>query len=766
MFNSFEKVTIFRKLFLSYILILVIPLVTSFIVYQVSIFEINENATQKSKNLLNQTRDIIDRKNEELETFVYQLSLNPEINELMNRKSNQDKNTVYDTYKVLNSIKNYQYTNTIYQDFYIYFNQIDTIISPESTYVRTDDFYKSHRYDGLNYNDWMKDINQTYHTRLYIPSNKVNIGNKSESIITYVQSIPFNTTKSQKANIVVMIKEKEIASILNRISSQYDGSAFILDEEGNIMVSDNIDKSMISYDKTSNKRMINESNKKFMYIKSKSNLNEWTYVAIISKEKLAEDIKYIQTIAFLIAITTIVIGLCIAILFSYQHSIPLNRLLRIIPLSETKKVSDPYDYLHTNIEEMLENNDRLRNQIQNQRPILQDTVLRKLVSGEYSTSKEAIILIEQANLPIKGAFGYVGIVQIVHVMNAIDKNMLDEMNVAQLFIQNELTDIFRGEALQYNLDVDKVVFLFSYYKKITHHEEKKVKEALELLIKRLEENYSLKVNIGFGRPFEQFSDIYKSFEEAKMSLPLFQSIDHEAALYIYVNQYEERNNDYYYPIEIELRLINAVMNGETDEVKELLDKLFSENALKRELTNQTGIQLFTSLTGTILRILSKNTELKKVMVDEIYDRMEELNARKSVFTKDIEQIRQIIVEISQCISERKIVSGQQVIDNMKVYIKKNFKDPDFTIYKMSKAIGFPEKMVSSIFKEHVGMNISDYIEEVRINFAKSKLIQTEESIEDIALQSGYNSAHAFRRAFKRNVGSTPRDYKSMMKNSF
>ena len=73
-------------------------------------------------------------------------------------------------------------------------------------------------------------------------------------------------------------------------------------------------------------------------------------------------------------------------------------------------------------------------------------------------------------------------------------------------------------------------------------------------------------------------------------------------------------------------------------------------------------------------------------------------------------------------------------------------------------------MVSSIFKEHVGMNISDFIEAVRINFAKSKLMKTKDSIEDIALQSGYNSAHAFRRAFKRNTGSTPSEFRKMMKN--
>ncbi|MGE8079849.1 AraC family transcriptional regulator [Peribacillus loiseleuriae] len=765
MFNRFEKIDIFRKLLLSYILILVIPLTASFIIYQVSIHEIKENATENSKNLLNQTRDLIDRKNEELETFVYQLSLNPDINQLMYRKSNEDENIVYDTYKVRNSLKQYQHKNGFFQNFYIYFNQIDTIVSPESSYVRTDDFYKSHFDNGLRYDDWMRDFNQTYHSRFYIPATKVKIENQSEVAITYVQSIPFNTTKNLKANIVVMVNEKEITSLLNRISSQYDGSAFILDEEGNIIVGDYLDKSMISYDKSSNRRTINEKNEKFIYIKSKSNLNKWTYVAIISKEKLAEDVKHIQTIAFLIAFTTIVIGFCIALLFSYQHSIPLNRLLRIIPFSETNKVRDPYDYLHSNIEEMLENNDRLKSQIQNQLPILQDTVLRKLVSGEFSSSKEAIILIEQANLPLKGAFGYVCIVQIVHMMNAIDKNMLDEMNVAQLFIQNELTDIFRREALQVNLDMDKVVFLFSYYKKNTHQEEKKVKEALYLLIKRLEEKYSLKVNIGFGQPFEQFSDINKSFEEAKMSLPLIQSIDHQATFYQYVNQYEERNNDYYYPIEIELRLINAVMNGEMDEVKELLEKVYSENLERRVLTHQTGIQLITSLNGTILRILSKNTELKKVMVDEINDRIEELNARKGTFTKDIEKIRLIIVEISQFIYERKFVNGQQVIHNMKEYIKKNFKDPDFTIYKMSEAVGFPEKMVSPIFKEQVGMNISDFIEDVRINFAKSKLIQTEESIEDIAWQSGYNSAHSFRRAFKRNTGSSPTDFRRMMKDS-
>ena len=123
----------------------------------------------------------------------------------------------------------------------------------------------------------------------------------------------------------------------------------------------------------------------------------------------------------------------------------------------------------------------------------------------------------------------------------------------------------------------------------------------------------------------------------------------------------------------------------------------------------------------------------------------------------------MVTEIAQSIFESKSAGRQQVIHKIKEWIKKNYHDPDLTLYKISEAVSLPEKMVPLIFKEHVGVNISDYIEDVRINFAKSKLIHSDDSIEDIAILSGYNSAHSFRRAFKRNTGSSPSDYRKMLK---
>lgn len=111
------------------------------------------------------------------------------------------------------------------------------------------------------------------------------------------------------------------------------------------------------------------------------------------------------------------------------------------------------------------------------------------------------------------------------------------------------------------------------------------------------------------------------------------------------------------------------------------------------------------------------------------------------------------------------MGSQRIIQKIKEVVKHAASDPDLSLYKISEMVDFPEKMLPVIFKEHTGINISDYIEDVRLNFAKSKLTQTDDAIEDIALHSGYNSAHSFRRAFKRSTGVSPSEFRKMMKNA-
>ena len=119
-----------------------------------------------------------------------------------------------------------------------------------------------------------------------------------------------------------------------------------------------------------------------------------------------------------------------------------------------------------------------------------------------------------------------------------------------------------------NIDKDQVVFLLSYNSNAYYSRVKKVEEALALLVKRLEEKYSLKVNIGIGARLNRYRIFTNHMKKRSISLPIIQSWT-TGSIYKYQDQNQEGNFDYYYPIELELRFINAVMNGETDEVQEI-----------------------------------------------------------------------------------------------------------------------------------------------------------------------------------------------------
>ncbi|TMV45959.1 helix-turn-helix transcriptional regulator [Paenibacillus mesophilus] len=63
------------------------------------------------------------------------------------------------------------------------------------------------------------------------------------------------------------------------------------------------------------------------------------------------------------------------------------------------------------------------------------------------------------------------------------------------------------------------------------------------------------------------------------------------------------------------------------------------------------------------------------------------------------------------------------------------------------------------FKEKTGQNLSDYLNEYRIEKAKAMLEETEEKIQDIAAKVGYQNANSFTRMFRRLTGITPGEYR-------
>ncbi len=74
--------------------------------------------------------------------------------------------------------------------------------------------------------------------------------------------------------------------------------------------------------------------------------------------------------------------------------------------------------------------------------------------------------------------------------------------------------------------------------------------------------------------------------------------------------------------------------------------------------------------------------------------------------------------------------------------------------------GLSRRQFSRLFKTIYNSTPADFLEELRLSEARRRLLMPRTSVECVAASVGFNSADAFRRAFQRRLGISPRGFRS------
>ena len=100
---------------------------------------------------------------------------------------------------------------------------------------------------------------------------------------------------------------------------------------------------------------------------------------------------------------------------------------------------------------------------------------------------------------------------------------------------------------------------------------------------------------------------------------------------------------------------------------------------------------------------------------------------------------------------------------VEAYVEKNYAQVSLSVGMIADTFGLEMSSLSKRFKKEWGINISDYIQMVRLKKAKEMLPNDKYTIKMIAEQCGYVNSDVFIRAFKRYEGITPGKYRSRIK---
>jgi len=85
---------------------------------------------------------------------------------------------------------------------------------------------------------------------------------------------------------------------------------------------------------------------------------------------------------------------------------------------------------------------------------------------------------------------------------------------------------------------------------------------------------------------------------------------------------------------------------------------------------------------------------------------------------------------------------------------------NLSVTKVAEAFNYNPNYLSSAFKKHTGVSLLDYITRTKIDYAKSLLLSSRDSVKTIANYVGFEDEKYFMKVFKKLEGVTPSQYRN------
>ncbi|WP_338552397.1 helix-turn-helix domain-containing protein [Paenibacillus sp. KS-LC4] len=387
-------------------------------------------------------------------------------------------------------------------------------------------------------------------------------------------------------------------------------------------------------------------------------------------------------------------------------------------------------------------------------------LFNELISGEQNgQTKER--LQKLALLPVAGRYA-VMVVKLNRYDEFQSENTLNEQNVLKFALGNVMQELAHNEGLQgwgEWLAPNLITFVFA-----VSNDDSRMLDQLQAsaVVARqwVGEHLRFNLSIGIGSIANEWSRIGQSYRDALNGMEYQLCIGKDAITFSGDIPKERQHGTFNYIQMCTdcLQEFRATNESWRNTLEQLFKRLGTE-AIKDEDTHSL-MQLFMQMLSRELKDLSE--ALNECLEGE---RTAALLAKLKTASTLLEMKELLLEYLTDlydayvAMSETK--SYKTMITDMKAYIQENFADPDLSLNHLSDRFQISGKYASYLFKLEYDMKFVDFLVQLRMQQAERLLVNTDETIQGIALQVGYANSITFGRVFKRVTGVTPGEFRKL-----
>lgn len=725
-----------KRLILSYVVVLVLPLLVMMPFYYVSLNSLEGEINRSNDILLNMVKLGTDVYVRDIGNMLLDLAADDSLQRLIEHKG-ADETARQELSARLKAVKD---ENFYVDEAYILFGEWDMVIFTGGGGAAIRSFYDN-TLGGLpdDYYTFRKQLGSRYRSATY---TQLRSGDNSGTL-SVVLSVPFSDIESIKAQIVIDINmDRVIGSV-----RQADGfNIYVLDENRvPVYVDNGADMEGLAQLLPSVRgNGVYKAGNTRAYVSSiEAGFGGLTYYIATPYEEFRRPLTALQ---WIIAVLVILCLLCAVPLIRFVAGREYSKVKRLMTLFEKGQAQgDEYEYLYHQVEEVLAEKEKLRDELSDQQPILADMYLRNVLKGRETPNSKlphTLLDFEKAHMVL---VANIENYQNIYFNANHGLTELEKYQEALVITTNIMEEALSEQHKVFLVEIDDSVAAILEATEIVNAQ---ADAAMQRTRETVEKYFGFSLRYGYV-PAEA-GKMAQAYREAGRMLENAMVMEGNAG-----GPYQEENAGelYYYPLTSELKVIGLMKNREFEQAKQELSDIIDTNTVKRNPSPLMMRLLMSNMLNTMLKLVAElQPEERKRLEPAILELSEEQPAdafRERLFR---------LVDAYAAQTEPDEGVNVAFRERVESYIQTHYNDMGLSVQRVADYLGVNPSYLSRKFKEQFQTGILDYIYQMRIQKSKRYLSEGR-TVEDAANQVGFATARAFSRAFVKYEGISPGQYK-------
>ncbi|MDD9986219.1 MAG: helix-turn-helix domain-containing protein [Spirochaetaceae bacterium] len=755
--GSRHKGRLFYSYLLSFLLILIVPVVFSSLVFNRARSILNAEAGRANELLLQQMKSFLDTVMGDVVQLNSMVTNHITLGGMLFESLPVSNDEYYRAYRIASDLYGYDTSSTGSADLYVYLPKLDMVISPRG-YFTTANYQMAQRpLLESDYEAWLGSFADVTGPR-FRPSQSMSLSEVVSDTVEMVTPLPaWQRIGTPHGWLVVHVARDLFEKIFAETAWTPDSLQLVYHRELGVIASSDSVMDVEEIEAAGAKALasgvvdrVTLGDETYTVSALRSDVVDWYYVSLVPGSLYAHRFAGLYRYAILaLAVGVVIGGLLIYWMASIRYR-PIQDLIALVKPDANGTLtlqSDEFALITGSVQNTLREDRRLRQELTRSRPLLLQSYVRRLLRDGAHRAREI-----QANLR---RFGFALTYETLYLaLVEIDQ----PAEVARESVEAYLDRYRRPPGLQLLMVPDlagRTGLLMSTDRPNTTN----VIAALGRMKSGLEEHFGVTSAVGVSEA-HSLADVAALLSEARAALAY--RLVKGGSDPIRFTEVVITGPAYHYPLDDEIRLINSIKAGNDAAADAILESIYAANFAQPRLSIEMARCLMFDLISTMIKTM--DSLLAGEEDAELWARIEPVARLTACHSLERlqQEMKTILTEVCRHVRGGRTSHTEHLRQAIVEYIEEHCYERNLGPEAVAEHVQRNSAYIGRFFREQFGVGISSYIKNLRVARAKRLIETTELTVREIAERTGFADSNALIRGFKEHEGVTPGEYKTTL----